>query len=131
MAAQLSQLDGGISYVEAAYVKTPLQAAALTNAGGQSLRPDNASSSQALAAIDLGPELTGSNPNPAVGYPIVTFSWILLYKSGNGAQLDPLRQAFSHTLSPEAQAMAPQLGYVSLPAPVLDRARKRLDSLKP
>lgn len=131
VAAQLSQLDGGISYVEAAYVKTPLQAAALTNAGGQSLRPDNASSSQALAAIDLGPELTGSNPNPAVGYPIVTFSWILLYKSGNGAQLDPLRQAFSHTLSPEAQAMAPQLGYVSLPAPVLDRARKRLDSLKP
>ena len=46
-----------------------------------------ASASQALATINLGADLTGSDPNPNAGYPIVTFTWVLLYKSGNGAKL--------------------------------------------
>ena len=131
VAAQLSQLDGGIGYVEAAFVKGNLQAAALTNASGQTVRPSNATSKEALETIDLGPDLTGRDPNPIRGYPIVTFSWILLYQSGNTAQLEPLQKVFSYTLSTPAQAMAPDLGYVSLPEAVLQAARQRLAGLKP
>ena len=80
VAAQLSQIDGALGYVEAAFVKPPLQAAALTNASGQVVKPTAQSEEEALASIDLGPDLTGGNPNPKVGYPIVTFSWILLYR---------------------------------------------------
>ena len=131
VAAQLSQVKGGIGYVEAAYVRGALQAAQLTNASGETLAPTPENAAKALASINLGPRLTGRDPNPSQGYPIVTFSWILLYQNGNGTKLNTIRQVFEHTLSDKSQAEAPSLGYVSLPAPVLTRARAALQSLQP
>jgi phosphate transport system substrate-binding protein len=131
VAAQLLQVEGGIGYVEEAFVKAPLQAAALTNASGQTVKPNPTSGQDALASIDLGPELIGSNPNPAKGYPLVTFSWILLYKGGNGAKHDALNKAFSYTLSEPAQAMAPSLGFISLPADVVAKAKAALATVQP
>jgi phosphate transport system substrate-binding protein len=131
VAGQLNQVEGAIGYVEAAFVKEPLQAATLTNASGQLVKPTLASEQEALAAIDLGPELTGSNPNPAKGYPIVTFSWILLYKAGNGAKLEAINKVLTYTLSDQAQAMAPGLGFISLPPGVLAQGRAALATIKP
>ena len=108
-----------------------LQAAALQNAGGTFAKPSTEEAAQALASVDLGPNLTGSNPNPQAGYPIVTFSWILLYQQGNAAKLESLQKVFEHTLSEQAQAMAPDLGYISLPAPVRERSLTAVRSLKP
>jgi phosphate transport system substrate-binding protein len=124
-------VEGTIGYVESAFVKEPLQAAAISNASGQKLKPTLAAEQEALASIDLGPDLTGSNPNPAKGYPIVTFSWILLYKTGNGPRLEALNKVFTHSLSDEAQAMAPDLGFISLPAEVLTKSRLALATIKP
>ena len=126
VAASLLQRKGSLGYVEVSYVRGPLQAAAIQNAGGTFAKPDNASASAALASIDLGPNLTGSNPNPSTGYPIVTFTWVLLNKTGNGTKLPSLQKAFGYALSDAAQAQAPQLGYISLPAPVLEKARAAL-----
>jgi len=131
VAAQLQQVEGAIGYVEEAFVKEPLQAAALTNASGQLAKPSLANGQEALASIDLGPDLIGSNPNPAKGYPIVTFSWILLYKSGNGAKHDGLNKVFSYTLSEPAQAMAPGLGFISLPVDVVAKAKVALGTVQP
>jgi phosphate transport system substrate-binding protein len=131
VAAQLNQVDGALGYVEAAFVKPPLQAAALTNAGGQRVALTSESAREALASINLGPDLTGGNPNPAVGYPIVTFSWILLYKTGNGERRDVLNTVFSETLSDPAQALAESLGFIRLPAPVLEKGRAALATLQP
>jgi phosphate transport system substrate-binding protein len=131
VAAQLNQVEGSIGYVEAAFVKDPLQAAAVTNAAGQQVKPTLASGQEGLAAIDLGPDLTGSNPNPARGYPLVTFSWVLLYKGGNGAKVEGLNKTFGYLLSDGAQAQAPQLGFVSLPADVLARSRAALGGIQP
>ena len=130
VAAQLGQVEGSLGYVEVAYVKDPLQAAALTNASGEVVKPTAETESQALASIDLGPELTGSNPNPAKGYPIVTFTWILLYKEGNGDKLKPLQTAFEYTLSPEAQQQAPEIGYVTLPEEVVTKAKTALQTIQ-
>lgn len=123
VAAQLNQVDGGLGYVEAAYVKGKLQAAALANASGTVVKPTSASESEALASIDLGPDLIGSNPNPMKGYPIVTFTWILAYKSGNGPKAEVLKKTFNFMLSEQAQAQASQLGYVTMPAAVIDKAK--------
>ena len=131
VAAQLNQVEGGIGYVEAAFVKEPLQAAALTNASGQLVKADLASEQEALASIDLGPDLTGSNPNPVKGYPIVTFSWILFYQTGNGSKHEALTKVFNYALSDQAQAMAPGLGFISLPADVLAKGRTALAGIKP
>ena len=131
VAASLQQVKGAIGYVESSYVQGALQAAAIQNAGGTYAKPSTAEAAQALASIDLGPDLTGSNPNPKAGYPIVTFTWILLYKNGNGAKLAGLQSAFGYTLSDAAQAGAPALGYVSLPAPVLAKSRQALTTIRP
>jgi len=131
VAAQLAQLDGGIGYVESAFVKGSLQSAALANASGEKVQPTKAEASAALAAIDLGPELIGSDPNPMKGYPIVTFTWILLYKSGNGAKAEALKTAFTYTLSPEAQAIAPDLGFVTLPPAVVTKALAAVNRIGP
>jgi len=129
MAASLQQIKGALGYVESSYVRGDLQAAALQNAGGSYAKPTTKEAAEALGSIDLGPNLTGSNPNPKAGYPIVTFTWILLYKSGNGDKLKSLQQAFNYTLSDAAQANAPALGYVSLPANVLQKARAAVASI--
>jgi phosphate transport system substrate-binding protein len=131
VASQLNQVDGSIGYVEEAFVKAPLQAAAVANASGQQLRPTLATGQEGLAAIELGPDLTGSNPNPAKGYPIVTYTWVLLYKSGNGARLEPLQKVFSFTLSDQAQTVAGEMGFISLPPAVLAKGRAALATLKP
>jgi len=44
----------------------------------------------------------------------------------NGAKLPALQKTFRYTLSDAAQAGAPALGYISLPAPVLQKARAAL-----
>jgi phosphate transport system substrate-binding protein len=131
VAAQLNQVDGALGYVEAAFVKAPLQAAALTNAAGQLVTLSAETEQAALASIDLGPDLIGSNPNPPAGYPIVTFSWILLYKTGNGPKHEALNKAFSYTLSEPAQAMAEGLGFISLPRPILEKGRGALATIQP
>ncbi|MFN9243897.1 MAG: phosphate ABC transporter substrate-binding protein PstS [Cyanobacteriota bacterium] len=131
VAAQLNQVDGALGYVEQAFVKPPLQAAALTNAAGRVVQPTAQSEREALASIDLGPALTGSNPNPSVGYPIVTFSWILLYKTGNGARHSTLNKVFSYALSEPAQAMAESLGFISLPPEVMEQGRAALATIQP
>ena len=123
VAAQLNQVEGGLGYVEAAYVKGNLQAAALTNASGATVKPTSATESEALGSIDLGPELIGGNPNPLKGYPIVTFTWILAYKEGNGPKAELLRKAFNFMLSEQAQAQAPELGYVTMPPAVIEESK--------
>ena len=123
VAAQLNQVEGGLGYVEAAYVKGNLQAAALTNASGATVKPTSATESEALGSIDLGPNLIGGNPNPLKGYPIVTFTWILAYKEGNGPKAELLRKAFNFMLSEQAQAQAPELGYVTMPPAVIEKSK--------
>ena len=123
VAAQLNQINGGLGYVEVAYVKGKLQAAALANASGEQVKPSNESESTALASIDLGPDLIGGNPNPPKGYPIVTFTWILAYKEGNADKTERLKKTFEFMLSEKSQSQAPELGYVSLPAEVVEKSK--------
>ena len=131
VAASLLQTKGSIGYVEAAYVRGVLQAAAIANRAGSFSLPDAANASQALATINLGDDLTGNDPNPSAGYPIVTFTWVLLYKDGNAAKLPALQRTFNYALSEAAQKQAPSLGYIPLPAPVLAKAKDALARVGP
>jgi phosphate transport system substrate-binding protein len=129
VAAQLNQVEGGLGYVEAAYVKGNLQAAGLTNASGETVKPTSATESEALGSIDLGPNLIGGNPNPLKGYPIVTFTWILAYKEGNGPKAELLRKAFNFMLTEQAQAQAPELGYVTMPPAVIEKSKAAVQQI--
>ena len=130
MATALTKIRGSIGYVEAAYVRAPLRAAALRDANGALVRPDAAATTKALAAIRLDDRLLGGNPDPAEGYPIVNFSWMLMPSRGLGTALRPLETSLRHMLSQAGQDDAERLGYVPLPTELRQRALRQLNQLR-
>jgi phosphate transport system substrate-binding protein len=125
VAGVLTNTPGSIGYVNQAYVKGNLKAAALGNKAGRFVKPNLASGAAALNNIRLDSMLAGTNPNPggAGSYPISTLTWVLAYRSGNGAKTGSIRKAISYLLSPAAQDQADNLGYVPLRGDVLNKAK--------
>jgi phosphate transport system substrate-binding protein len=78
-----------------------------------------------LNGIKLDANLAGENPNPAgaTAYPISTLTWVLAYKTGNGANAVAIRNALNYALSSKAQSISDDLGYVPLSGSILNRAR--------
>lgn len=130
MATSLGEIRGSIGYVEAAYVRPPLQAAALQSGDGAFVKPDARAAAQALAAIRLDERLLGGNPDPPTGYPIVNFSWMLVPSRGLGPRLAPVKTSLTYILSQAGQDDAERLGYVPLPAELRQRALRQFGQLK-
>ncbi|MEN9877333.1 MAG: ABC-type phosphate transport system, substrate binding protein [Cyanobacteriota bacterium] len=118
VASVLQNTAGSIGYVNQSFVKGALKAAAIQNKSGQFLKPTAASGAAGLAGIRLDSNLAGEATNPHMpgAYPLVTLTWVLAYKSGNGDKADDLQKAFNFMLSKPSQAQADDLGYVPLPA---------------
>jgi phosphate transport system substrate-binding protein len=117
---------GSIGYVNTGFVKAnKLQAAAVQNKSGQFILPTAKSGAIALNSITLDSNLAGENPNPSASgaYPISTLTWILAYKTGNGAKTGDIQQALNYALSSKAQLLADDLGYVPLAGSILNKSR--------
>jgi phosphate transport system substrate-binding protein len=121
----LSTTPGSIGYVNQSFVKGALKAAAVQNKAGKFVKPDFKSGSAALNGITLDKDLAGEDPNPAgaQSYPISTLTWILAYKTGNGAKAADLREAFAYMLNNKSQGLADNLGYVPLRGDILSKAK--------
>lgn len=121
----LINTPGSIGYVNQAFVKGPLKAAAIQNKAGKFVKPGLKGGVAALNNISLDSNLAGENPNPAgaESYPISTLTWILAYRNGNGQKADEVRKAINYLLGP-AQAKADDLGYVPLQGTILNKARR-------
>jgi len=126
VAGSIKTTPGAIGYVNTGFVKTnKLQVAALQNKAGQFVLPTAKSGALALNSIKLDANLAGENPNPSTpgAYPISTLTWILAYKSGNGAKTGDIQKALNYALSGKAQSIADDLGYVPLSGSILNKAR--------
>jgi len=125
VAGVIQNTPGSIGYLNQAYVKGKIRAAALQNKAGKFVMPTEASGAAALNNIKLDGMLAGEDPNPAGAgsYPISTLTWILAYQKGNGAKAPAIRQAMLHLLSPQAQGQAESLGYVPLKGQILKQAK--------
>jgi phosphate transport system substrate-binding protein len=130
VAGILTNTPGSIGYLNQAFVKGPLKAAALQNRSGAFVRPGLKGGQAALAAIKLNPMLAGEDPNPAGAgsYPIATLTWILAYQNGNGAKAPTIQKALEYLLGP-AQSRADDLGYVPLRASMLQQSRRAVDRI--
>ena len=124
VAGVLTNTPGSIGYVSRAFVKGPLQAAAIQNKAGNFVKPDMAGGIAALNEISLDANLAGEDPNPsgAKAYPITTLTWILAYKEGNSLKAGPIRKALLYLLGP-GQSLADDLGYVPLRGDILKKAK--------
>jgi len=126
VAGVIGNTPGAIGYLNQAYVKGKIKAAAVQNKAGKFVMPTLAGGAAALNNIKLDANLAGEDPNPAgaASYPISTLTWILAYEKGNGAKASEIRKAMIYLLSPAAQNEADNLGYVPLKGSILAAAKK-------
>ncbi len=133
VAARINQSIGSIGYVSHEFArKLNLKIAVLENRSGHYVTLTGQCSEAALASAELPGNLRLFIPDPpgSEAYPIVTFSWILLYPSYKDAKkAKAVRELFRWCLS-DGQNYAPRLGYVKLPPSITARALTALDSMK-
>ena len=132
VAGTLTTTQGSIGYLNQAFVKGVLKAAAVQNKAGQFVLPNATSGAKALAGIKLDKNLAGGDPNPSASgaYPIATLTYILFYAKGNGSKAEGIREMITSMLSDKYQALADDLGYVPLRESIQAAAQKAVARIK-
>jgi phosphate transport system substrate-binding protein len=136
VATRIKISDGAIGYLEYGFAKRlNLPMAWLENKAGRFVQPDAQSGQQALlnGATAVADNLRQFIPDPEgeTAYPIVTYSWLLLYDQyPDPAKLAALKDFVSWALG-EGQRYSAELGYIPLPQPVAAQALKRVDGIHP
>lgn len=134
VAALIQTAVGSVGYVGLEFARRlGLKTALLENQEGRFVQATDESVDAALASAELPPNLRLFVPDPAGAgsYPIVTFSWVLLYRDyGDPAKAQALRDLFGWGLR-AGQNYARQLGYVPLPGAVGEKALSSLATLAP
>lgn len=134
VAALISQNEGAIGYVEYGFAKMAgLPSASLQNKSGGFIKASDESASATLAAVQLPANLRAfiSDPEGGNSYPIVTYTWLLVYKSyDDPAKAKAMETAIEYCLN-EGQQIAPQLGYIPLPTNVRQKVAQVADTISP
>ena len=131
--ALVKQSPGAIGYVEYGYAKgNGLAMAALENKSGKFVAPGIASGVSTLANVKLPENLRiwPVDPEGAADYPITSFTWLLLYKKyDDAAKLKALKDFVAYGLT-AGQGFSEALGYIPLPAPVVEKAQAALATVQ-
>lgn len=133
VAGTLAKTPGAIGYVNQAFVRAPIQGAALQNKAGRFVMADARSGAAGLNGVMLDARLAGSDCNPAGAdsFPIVAFTWILAYETGQGAaKAEAVRSFLTWSLGEGPQKQASSLGYVPLQGEVLAKARAAVAKIR-
>lgn len=131
--ALIKQTPGTVGYVEYGYAKNNgLSMAALQNKSGTFVPANDETGAATLASVELPANLRiwPTDPTGTNDYPIATFTWLALYKKyPDAAKLKALKEFVTYGLT-EGQKYAPELGYISLPAPVVEKAKAALATIE-
>lgn len=135
VAALLQLTPGAIGYVEFGYASLAnLKMAALENHSHEFIAPsaDGGSGERALEGAGIPTDLQIRVPDPErIGaYPIVTYTWVLSRRHyDDPREAMTLQTVLLDCLSDSKQEVARQLGYLKVPAAVIDRVRAELRTL--
>ena len=131
--ALIKQTLGAIGYVEFGYAENnKLTMAALQNKAGNFITPSIESGAATLASVNLPENLRAfiTDPEGANDYPIATFTWLLVKKTYTDATKAAAVKAFVNYGLTTGQAVAPELGYITLPANVVAKVQAALATVK-
>lgn len=127
VAGRVLQTEYSIGYAERGFAeRLGLQTAGLENAAGSFVAPNlttgQAALTSSVAEMPDNLRLFIADPKGSDAYPIATFSWLLVH----AAYADPatgaaLAEFVRYSLA-DGQVIAAELGYVPLPAAVVERA---------
>jgi phosphate transport system substrate-binding protein len=130
VAGRIQHAEGSIGYVGYEFAhRLGLRMALIENKSGAFVEPSAESCAAALASAEMPENFRVYVPDPAGSgaYPIVTFSWILLYKRYEGQKAAVLHDLIAWCLR-DGQNFAPALGYVPLPPKVVSKALAAVDT---
>jgi len=130
--ASLLTTPGSIGYVEYGYAHSQnLHMVTLENKSGNYVAVSTDSAKAALASAQLTPDLIMWVPDPEAkdAYPIVTYTWMILYKKyDNKDKLTALKALVNYGLT-DGQKDAEPLGYVPLPDSIVAADKAALEAL--
>jgi phosphate transport system substrate-binding protein len=133
---QVKQVEGALGYVELIYaISNKLPYSLIKNAGGAFVEPSLESVTAAAGSAKLPKDtdfrVSITNAPGAASYPIASFTWLLVPKdSKDPAKAKLLKDFLTWMITPEAQGMANELHYASLPPEVVQLIQARLPTLK-
>ncbi len=132
---QVKQVEGAVGYVELIYaISNKLPYGVIKNAEGKFVEPSLESVTAAAASAKLSKNtdfrVSITNAPGAASYPISSFTWLLVPKDAkNPAKAKLLKDFLTWMITPEAQVMANDLHYASLPKEVVGLIEARLPTL--
>ena len=129
--ASVKTTPGAIGYIEYGYAKSQnMPMAILENKSGAWIAPSTAAGQAALASAQLPDNLIGwvPDPEPNDAYPIVTYTWLLVHKKYDKTKLTALQDLIRYGVT-DGQKDAEPLGYIPLPAPVVDKVKAAVDTM--
>lgn len=133
VAGLIQNTPGSLGYVNQAFLRGVVKPAALQNKARQFVVANSESGAAAANNIKLDERLGGEDCNPegAKSFPIVAFTWILAYQSGQGKEkAEAVRTFLGWALEEGPQQQAAGLGFVPLTGDVLERARAEVAKIK-
>ncbi len=128
--ASIQQNEGSLGYIEYGYAKqNSIPVAELENASGNYIAPTDDSASATLDAVTLPENLRAfiTDPEGDDSYPIVTYTWILAYKTYDDPQKAIAVETMVQYALTEGQEQSKALGYVALPPSVREKVAAAAD----
>ena len=132
VAGRIKQSKGAIGYVEYGIAQRgDLAMAWLENKAGAFIQPHGGSGLATLLNVTMPDNLRVFAPDPdgEDSYPIVTYSWLLLYKTYDNPQKAAALKDYVRWCLTDGQAFNESLGFVRLPPQVVSRAVRAVDSV--
>ncbi len=134
VAGLIQQSAGSIGYVSYEFARRiGLNTALLENREGKFIAPSEKSGTIAISQAELPDNLRAYVPDPSGpdSYPIVTLTWILLYRNyADPHKAQALHDLFRWCLT-DGQKYAADSGYVPLPANVDAKSLAALNAIQP
>jgi phosphate transport system substrate-binding protein len=135
VAGRIKNTDGAIGYVEYSYAKLGgLAMAALENRAGKFIELSFTCGKSTLVNTEnhMPANLRIFFPEPPgeSSYPIITYSWIMLYKNYLDQQKEQALKDFVTWGVTQGQNLSEKLEYCSLPAQIVARARESIAAIK-
>ncbi len=133
VAGRIKNSRGAIGYVEYGIAqRARLPMAWLENKAGQFIQPRGDSGMATLLNVDMPENLRVFFPDPdgKDSYPIVTFSWLLLYKQYDDQHKAAALKQYIKWCLTEGQAFNEALGYIRLAPQVIERTMAAVDRIR-
>jgi phosphate transport system substrate-binding protein len=132
--ALIKQTPGSIGYVEYGYAtNNNIPFAELENKSGNFVKATPESGAATLNSTVFPPNILRAWPaDPTLqdAYPIATFTWLLLYKTySDQTKWAALKEFVKYGLT-DGQKLSNSLGYIPMPAEVVQKCMAALDSIK-